>query len=279
MSELESRTEDFGKWLVIQQGLSVTTANTYKWSIKAALRTIGILGPKKEDVEQYRDYMIEAGKTRSYVRNICKAFKWYGLYINGDLNVKLPVPNRRKLPEYLTEQEVQEILYATDNIRDYAVLSTLAYSGLRCLELCNLNIEDVDIENRVIRVCNGKGGKSAEIPVSDRCIDAIKQYMEHRPRADDGHSDALFLTIYGKRITTRRIRTLVKKYARKAHIKKDVHPHMFRHALATNLLRQGCPLPFVQRQLRHSRIETTMIYLHIDNGMLKDAYDKFVPKY
>lgn len=191
--------------------------------------------------------------------------------------MKPPAREPTRIPRFLTEQEVQSLLFVVDSIRDRALFYLLAYSGLRVAELCNLKRDDVSFEQKTIIVHLGKGEKSREIPIAQGALDPLSAYLRAGLRNEA--SPWLFHAPDGDRLSTQRVRVLARRYAVKARIQKPVSPHMFRHALATNLLSKGCPLPFVQRQLRHSRIETTMRYLHLSDKAQRENYERFLPSH
>jgi len=274
---LEARCREYQTFLVTDRGLSPITAYMRMVNVRRLLGKWRTLNPTVEQVRATRDEHVLAGYDRDYVRNIVLSFASYGDFIGADLRVKPPSKQKPPLPRFLTEAEVQAFLFAIDSIRDRAIFGLLAYSGLRVSECCHLRREDVNFQARTIAVRYGKGGKSSEIPVARPALDAVSAYLRSDQRNEK--SPMLFHAPNGKALSTQRIRVLARRYGQRAGLIKRVSPHMFRHALATNLLGKGCPLPFVQRQLRHSKIETTMRYLHLNDTMLKENYDRFVPNY
>lgn len=274
---LNSRYEAFERWLLVDKGVAESTARMRANIVRRFLDGWGTLRPTKDLVQQAKEDYVMDGYDKGYVRNICIAFKDYGEFIGEDLGVKLPPAENNKMPRFLTEQEVQDFLFVIDSIRDRALFTLLAYSGLRVGELVEVRREDLDFQEKRLMVRNGKGGKDAEIPVADRALNAVSNYLRSGLRDDE--SPYLFPSPDGGSLSTNRVRVLCRRYADEADIEKDVSPHMFRHALATNLLAQGCPMPFVQRQLRHSKIETTMKYLHLSDKMLERNYRNFLPEY
>lgn len=274
---LEARQKAFEHHLIVERGMSRSTARMRANIVAAHLQRWQTLVPVKEVIQRAKEEAILAGYNRGYVGNICRAFKDYGAYLGIDLAVKPPSPDKERVPRFLSEQEVQNILFAIDSVRDRALFTTLAYTGLRCQEAVNLHREDLNFEKRTVVVQHGKGGKSAEVPIARAALDALSHYLRAGARRED--VPWLFHSPDGKRLSTNRVRVLAARYGRLAGLTKRISPHMFRHALATNLLAKGCPLPFVQRQLRHSRVETTMRYLHLSDAMLKENYERFLPTY
>jgi integrase/recombinase XerD len=273
---LDARCLSFERHLIVERGLSKTTAHMRFLVIRKLLGEWKTLNPSKEQVQHLKETYVLDGYHRDYVGNICLSFADYGKFIGVDLAVKPPSPEPTRVPRFLSEQEVQSFLFVLDSIRDRALFYTLAYSGLRCAELCNLRREEVSFDAKTVTVQNGKGGKSREVPLAEAALTAISAYLRSGLRKD---VPWLFHGPKGEKLSTNRVRVLARRYGRLAGIQKPISPHMFRHALATNLLSKGCPLPFVQRQLRHSRIETTMRYLHLSDKALRDNYERFLPEY
>jgi site-specific recombinase XerD len=274
---LEARCRLFETHLITERGISRTTARMRTLLVRKFLRETRTLVPNKEQVQAVKEKRLMEGYHRGYVINICIALANYGEFIGVDLKVKPPSQDNRKVPRFMTEQEVQAFLFCIDSLRDRALFTVLAYTGLRCAELCSLRHEDVAFEAKGIMVQNGKGGKSMEVPISQSALTVLSAYLRSGNRLES--SPWLFHGPKGEKLSTNRVRVLSRRYGRKGGLSKPISPHMFRHALATNLLSKGCPLPFVQRQLRHSRIETTMRYLHLSDKALRDNYERFLPEY
>lgn len=204
----------------------------------------------------------------------------------------------RKEVEFLEAKEVERILEAAGGsnfkaLRDRAMLELLFSSGLRVSELTNINRDKLDLKNQEFTV-RGKGGKLRLVFVSDsakralekyldkrtdidpalfvRDVKALKKFESKKPSLKTGKSSALEKTL---RLTPRSVQRMVKYYAAKAGIVKDVHPHTLRHSFATDLLINGADIRSVQAMLGHSSITTTQIYTHITNQQLKEVHKAF----
>jgi len=238
---------------------------------------------KAEDITpgELNKYKMYLSTKRKYSKNslylATKAIRSYFKYKNLDTAKNLTAPKRPKqMPKYLSEDEVKRLIDASgENPRDYAIISLLAYSGLRVSELCNLKIEDVDFNERIVYVHSGKGDKDRIVVVSQKVIDAIQNYLY--TREDD--MEYLFASQKSSQISRVQVFRIVKKYAKKAGIKKEVTPHVLRHTLATTLLRRGVDIRFIQQFLGHSSVATTQIYTHVDDALLKSVYDKVLQEY
>ena len=150
----------------------------------------------------------------------------------------------------------------------------LAYTGLRVSELCTLNMDDVDMHERVVSVKSGKGDKDRIAILDDSTVAALRGYLASRAKLNG----PLFVTKRG-RISPISVQRIVKKHAKSAGIQKKVTPHVLRHTFATSLLRRGADIRIIQKLLGHSSIATTQIYTHVDDAMLKSVYEKAKPDY
>lgn len=259
---------------------SQNTIKEYRSIVKQFLEFIKKepLDIDQDDIEKFREYMaVEKKYSKQTIYISMKALQSFFKFLKKEEFYRLPAPKRsRKLPVYLNEKEMSEILkVAKNNMRDYTLILTLAYTGLRVGELSSLKIEDIDFFENFIHVRSGKGDKDRLVAVDENVIRAIKEYLQSEKR-NDGY---LFISQKGTRITTTHIERLVKYYAIKAGIKKKVTPHTIRHTFATTLLRNGADIRFIQQILGHSSIATTQIYTHVDEDALKEVYEKTKPHY
>jgi integrase/recombinase XerC len=201
--------------------------------------------------------------------------------IDDNPALHLSTPKQRKnLPFFLYEEEMEELLEAPDEdifgIRDKAILELLYASGLRVSEISNLSINDICFEEKSIRVW-GKGKKERITVFGEKALQAVKKYLKVRDRLNP-KSDKLFLNKYGKGLSNRSYRRIVKKYIKKTSLKLRVSPHVLRHSFATHLLERGADLRVVQELLGHVNISTTQIYTHVTKERLKKVYDRAHPR-
>ena len=212
-----------------------------------------------------------------------------------DPTVLVGTPKREQtLPAHLGVAEMDRLLAAPDYTtpagrRDRAVLELFYASGLRLSELADLDLEDVNLSSRVVRV-RGKGGKERLVPFNTSAADAIRAMTPDRktlnpvapsasPRSSrHARRHALFLNLRGGRLTTRSIDRIVRHYVRQAAIARGISPHALRHTFATHLLQAGADLRAIQELLGHANLSTTQRYTHLDVGRLMEVYRNAHPR-
>ncbi len=193
---------------------------------------------------------------------------------------------RRPLPAFVGVEAAQEIVECAgqddrEGRRDQAMLEVLYGAGLRVSELVGLDLADVGLTERTVRVV-GKGNKERRLPLGSKAATALTLYLEVRPtlrhaRTGAQHPSALFLTVRGRRIGVRRVQTLVRRYGMLGAGRPDLHPHALRHSCATHMLEGGADLRAIQEMLGHASLATTQRYTHVSLEQLEKVYDKAHP--
>ncbi len=188
------------------------------------------------------------------------------------------------LPTSLSLREVEQLLRAPAGgapcrQRDRVILETLYATGLRVSEICRLRLDDLHFDAGFLR-CLGKGQKERLVPFSDNCARLLRAYLaEARPRLlGERSAREVFVSRRGAALSRKTVWRLVKDYARKAGIEKNISPHTLRHSFATHLLYNGAPLRIIQEMLGHADIATTQVYTHMDQSRLKSLHTKFHPR-
>ncbi len=190
----------------------------------------------------------------------------------------------RKMPDILNIEEVEKFL---DNIplvsrfgkRDRAMFEILYSCGLRVSEVVNLKMQNIDFNEELIRF-KGKGEKERIVPVGEKGIKYLWGYIkEGRYNAKaKSISDYVFLNRSGRKLTRQGFWKILKKYAKRSGINKNIYPHIFRHSFATHMIERGADLRIVQELLGHSSISTTEIYTNLDKNYIKKVYFKYHPR-
>ena len=187
----------------------------------------------------------------------------------------------RKLPKTLDVDQVNGLLEAGTSseleIRDLAIFELFYSSGLRLSEMSALDVNDIDFENRLLRIHHGKGNKSRVLPIGEKALSALKTWITYRQPAEKSDC-ALFINHRGKRLTNRGIQFRLQQWCKNKGIVEQIHPHMLRHSFASHLLEASRDLRAVQELLGHSNISTTQIYTHLDFQHLAQIYDDAHPR-
>jgi integrase/recombinase XerC len=198
---------------------------------------------------------------------------------NPALDVRAP-KSKKRLPTTLDTDQMGRLLqFRTDDTlstRDKAILELFYSSGLRLSELTGLDLREVDLNDRTVRV-DGKGGKTRILPIGRFAVDALRLWLVERSSLPTQDS-AVFIGRGGRRLTPRAVQLRVDTWARRMGLPMHVHPHMLRHSFATHLLESSSDLRGVQELLGHSDISTTQIYTHLDFQHLAKVYDAAHPR-
>ncbi|MGQ9834666.1 MAG: tyrosine-type recombinase/integrase [Thermoanaerobaculaceae bacterium] len=199
----------------------------------------------------------------------------------------VPTPKApKRLPQVPTVPELSEILETLpktpQGLRDRAALELLYGCGLRAAELVALNLGDVDLSRRLVRVL-GKGRKERIVPFGRQAAEALRAYLPVRaqlrsrvPLEDDG--EPLLVNLQGRRLSDRSLRRSVERASRQLAVAHRLHPHTLRHAFATHLLEAGMDLRAIQELLGHASLSTTQRYTHVNLAHLMEVYRKAHPK-
>lgn len=187
----------------------------------------------------------------------------------------------QRAPRILQSDEIDRLLDSggatTLEIRNTALIEVMYGGGLRVSELVGINLHDIELNDRTIRV-RGKGRKERIVPVGEPAVQALSRYLNTRstlePKPDE---TALFLNRFGRRLSTRAVRNVLDKRNLQTGSWTDIHPHMLRHSSATHLLEGGADLRHIQEFLGHSRLSTTQRYTQVSLEQLMRVYDEAHP--
>jgi len=200
--------------------------------------------------------------------------------LNPGIEVQAPKAKKR-LPATIDVDQMTRLLsFRSDeeiSVRDKAIMELFYSSGLRLSELVGLDLTDIDLADRTVRVL-GKGGKTRVVPVGRYAVEAIGRWLLERTKLADVGNTALFVGQRGDRISPRSVQKQVAAWAKHQGLGVHVHPHMFRHSFATHILESSQNLRGVQELLGHANIATTQIYTHLDFQHLAKIYDAAHPR-
>ena len=280
----------------MERGLSSNTLAAYRADLTAlsrwlAERGLPIMKTTRSDLQDFIAYRVLAGaRPRSTARQL-SSFRRFFRYllrenqIKEDPTAQIAMPKiGRSLPKSLTEEEVESLLAApavNDPLgnRDRCMLEVLYATGLRVSELVNLRAGQVNLNQGVIRIL-GKGNRERLIPLGEEAVRWLGEFSRG-PRSEillERQTDYLFPTRRGDRMTRQAFWHIIKRYARKASVNKDLSPHTLRHAFATHLLNHGADLRVVQMLLGHSDLSTTQIYTHVARERMKELHSTHHPR-
>jgi len=254
----------------------------------------GILGraPRPEDVDRVliRGFLAELHsrglkKTssarklaglRTFFRFLCRE----GLLERNPARALQSPRLEKRIPAPLDEEQVEALLDVpgddVPSVRARALLELLYATGIRCAELVGLDVGEVDLEARMVRVL-GKGSKERIVPFGTRARTALRAWLRARSGLRP-KTDAVFINLRGGRLSDRSVRALLGRRVRQVSLTRQCSPHTLRHSFATHLLARGADLRAIQELLGHASLSTTQRYTHVDTRQLLEVYKKTHPR-
>lgn len=289
---MEKILSSFATYLYEEKNLSENTLLSYKRDLM--LYSDYLTGKKKDyikvdkkDILSYLEFLKKSGKAVSTIsRNIASLRAFY-LYLyeenkieaNPSADIKYE-KNTRKVPGILTGKEIDKLFSQPDitvfkGLRDKAMLEVLYATGIRVSELINLKAENINIKMGYI-TCDKKDKKRI-IPLHDEAIDILKVYLKkYKDLFKKGKY--IFVNSEGNAISRQGFWKIIKEYAKKAKIKKEITPNTLRHSFAAHLIQNGADLKSIQQMLGHADISTTQIYNNFTNSRITQIYKNAHPK-
>jgi integrase/recombinase XerD len=283
---------EFLSYIQVEKGLSTNTLQSYArdiarlqaWSLKNHKQIEKL---ERTDLREWIASMSREGQAPASVTRAVSAARGFFRFLMLDGHIKrhpaedihTPQKNSR-LPQFLTEEEMEQLLSAPDTktdigMRDRAMLEILYAAGLRVSEMCSLKTSDIDIDSALL-TCHGKGSKQRRIPIGKSAVRWLQRYLGIRRRLGNETKAELFLH-RGRQMTRQTAWTIIKTYAAQAGV-PDISPHTLRHSFGTHLMQHGADSRSVQALLGHADISTTEIYTHITDLHMRKAYDRFHPR-
>ena len=320
---------EFLDHLALNRNASAHTVRAYESDIAQYLawvaaergRRVNDVTPDDLPPDSARSHVAELGRRGEAATSVARkvsALRTFVRYLRRagvlahDPTAWLAAPRKeRRLPAHLTELDMQRLLDMPDageplGRRDRAILELFYASGLRLSELEALDLENLDLRGRLVRVL-GKGGKERIVPFNQPCEQALRRWLEdrarllaalpavpdsvptparrpapqagvRRTRRNRTFGDPLFINFRGTRLTGRSVDRLLRRYVRQFTLQAGISPHALRHTFATHLLQRGADLRAIQEMLGHSRLSTTQRYTHVDVQQLLNVYRKSHPR-
>ena len=289
--------KDFETYLKLEKSLSGNSIEAYLNDVSKLesffLEKKQDITPDKVSYHDLKEFLLwfnnenKNARTQSRVLSGIRAFFKF-LLIEGEIdeNPSSLIESPKiglKLPEVLSIEEIDKMIDQIDlskpeGHRNKAIIETLYGCGLRVSELVNLRLTEINKDEGYV-IVTGKGSKQRLVPISNKALREIDNYMTYRNRLKVIKDiNIVFLNRRGGRLTRVMIFTIIKELAARAGIRKRISPHTFRHSFATHMIEAGADLRAVQEMLGHESIMTTEIYTHIDRSYLRDTLMMFHPR-
>lgn len=251
---------------------------------------IDVVDASQQNIADYLAHLEEEGRTGATVsRNLASLKNFYSYVVSSGFLEKTPVTDIRinrgdkKLPQILTSREIelllaQPVCVDSKGYRDKAMLEVMYATGIRVSELIDLDVDDVNLEQGIIKCSGAK--KSRIIPLYPVALKALTVYLRDIRGGMIASQDekALFVNVNGVRMSRQGFWKILKHYQTTAHIDKEITPHTLRHSFAVHLLENGADLGSLQELMGHSDISSTQLYTHMINQKIKSVYEKCHPK-
>ena len=294
--ENEQYLDSYLMYITVEKGLSKNSIDSYNNDMKLFIRfadkeKVSVIDADYNFINIFLAYLTDIQYSDTSLLHMITALKGFYKYLilEGYLD-KSPMKKvvspkiKRKLPVFLTHQEVESLLNSPDKtkasgVRDYAMLEVLYSSGLRVTELVNLTLPQLHLEKGYF-IIMGKGAKERLTPFGKSAKLALEDYIENSRASfyNNNSKDYLFISRLGKPFTRQGFWKMLKRYVKLADITKDISPHKLRHSFATHLLENGANLRMIQKMLGHSSITTTQIYTHINYERLSKIFNNTHPR-
>ena len=307
--------QSFLEYLRLNRNVSPNTVLAYRGDLtqfiefletRVGRRRVALTDLSHQRVRAFLGELYERGAARTTSARKLAAIRSFARYLRREGHLEqdpgalVSTPKlERKMPAHLDPEEMRLLLEAPNverplGRRDRAILELFYASGLRLSELVGLDLEDVNLSGRLVRVL-GKGGKERIVPFNRSAAAAIRVYLVDRDtlvrrapaasRGSRGHgrvrraaTEPLFLNYRGERLSTRSVGRLVRRYVSQSSAKLGISPHALRHSFATHLLERGADLRVIQELLGHARVSTTQRYTHVSVAQLTQLYRKTHPR-
>jgi integrase/recombinase XerD len=289
--------DQFLHHLIVEKGLSENTIEAYGHGLNRFLNQMREKGIQrienigKFDVMAFLLFLKSQGLSpKTITRNLVAIRNFFQFLLQEKILEVSPVEELgfpkvpKTLPEILTLREVEQLIEQPNpqsplGLRDRAMLEVLYATGIRVSELTHLPINQINLEGGYILVY-GKGSKERIVPIGSQALKWVTLYLESaRGRLSQGKENhCLFISRMGKGMSRQQFWMNIKKYGRRAGIRKRVTPHLLRHSFASHLLERGADLRSVQMMLGHVDISTTQIYTHVAGEKLKRIHQRYHPR-
>ena len=298
--KLDTVLVQFERYLSVERNLSTHTQRNYLNDLRQFSEFLrreyparGLEAVDNLTIRSYLGALYKKNKKSSIARKLASLRSFFKFLVRKDMLEEDPTsliatPRREKhMPSFLSVDEMFALLSMPDEatlagIRDRAIMETLYSSGLRVSELVGMNEENLDANLGIIKVL-GKGRKERIVPIGEKALVAVQDYLLARKERDTRPCSSpsklpLFKNLRGGRLTARSVARIINRYIEQCGIVKNISPHALRHTFATHMLDAGADLRAIQELLGHVSLSTTQKYTHVSVSRLMETYDKAHPK-
>lgn len=289
---MDKEIKEYLDYCLIEKKLSKNTIDSYTNDLKNYNDYFNksIKDIRKNDISKFIEFLKSKNLNEKTINHIIGTVKGLHNYFSMHYNMAnvtesiVRLKTSKKLPKVLTIEEVNKLLdircNTTYDYRNKAMLELMYSSGLRISELLSLIVNDIDLNNNLVKVF-GKGSKERVIPIGDYATNALEKYIsEYRGLLlkKGKYTDILFLNNHGDKMSRSGFFKIIQKIAEDKGINKELSPHTLRHSFATHMLTCGADLRSIQELLGHENMSTTSIYTHVQSNLLRKNYDDFHPR-
>ena len=287
-SKINKSISSFSEYLLYQKGLSQNTVDSYKSDLTKLSNYLQNQDLSKESIDNFFIDMSEFNYSSSTKKRMHSSIKNFLKYINENEDYEsidisdIKLKSSKKLPEVLSITDIENMINFYNHetyldSRNRTVIDVLYSTGCRVSELCDINISDIDLDEKYLKL-KGKGSKQRIVPIGSMLYKNLMQYLNLRETFLQNRGEPLFLSKSKNKLDRTAVFRIIKKTAKNISLQTDVHPHTLRHSAATHMLEGGCDLRTVQEFLGHSSVSTTQIYTKVTKEFLEEAFTESHPR-
>ena len=287
-SKINKSISSFSEYLLYQKGLSQNTVDSYKSDLTKLSNYLQNQDLSKTNIDNFLIDMSEFNYSSSTKKRMHSSVKNFLKYINENEDYEsidisdIKLKSSKKLPEVLSITDIENMINFYNHetyldSRNRTIIDVLYSTGCRVSELCDINISDIDLDEKYLKL-KGKGSKQRIVPIGSMLYKNLMQYLNVRETFLQNRGEPLFLSKSKNKLDRTAVFRIIKKTAKNISLQTDVHPHTLRHSAATHMLEGGCDLRTVQEFLGHSSVSTTQIYTKVTKEFLEEAFTESHPR-
>ena len=287
-SKINKSISSFSEYLLYQKGLSQNTVDSYKSDLTKLSNYLQNQDLSKTNIDNFFIDMSEFNYSSSTKKRMHSSIKNFLKYINENEDFEsidisdIKLKSSKKLPEVLSITDIENMINFYNHetyldSRNRTVIDVLYSTGCRVSELCDINISDIDLDEKYLKL-KGKGSKQRIVPIGSMLYKNLLQYLNVRETFLQNRGEPLFLSKSKNKLDRTAVFRIIKKTAKNISLQTDVYPHTLRHSAATHMLEGGCDLRTVQEFLGHSSVSTTQIYTKVTKEFLEEAFTESHPR-